>query len=75
MRPRDDELRIGEREFRAAQLVVRHVLQARMMFPDEHECARVAGLRRLDELLRLFLVLVEIRSVGQFSGGHTNLLS
>ena len=73
--PRHDELRVGEREFPAAQLIVRRLLQSRMMLSHQRERTRVAGLRRLDELLRLFLVLVEIRSVGQFSGGHTNLLS
>ena len=42
---------------------------------ERRERMRVAGLRGLDELLRLLLVLIDIRSSGQFSGGHTNLLS
>ena len=75
MPARDDELRVGEPEFRATQFVVRRLLQPRMMLPHEGERARVAGLRRLDELLRSFLVLIEIGSGRQFLGGHTNLLS
>src|SRR5439155_24324955 len=72
--PRDDDLGIGKREFLVAKLVVPHMRQPRMMLPHERERMRVAGLRGFDELLRLLLVLIEIRSSGQFSGGHTNLL-
>jgi hypothetical protein len=70
----DDELRIRERDPRRPRRACR-VAGAAAVRPHPPHRFRVGSPAAVEKILRLPLVLLEIRTWGQIAGWHTNLLS
>src|SRR5688500_6023827 len=73
--PRDDELRVGEHELAGLNLRIGESAKARMVPADAVEGLGIAGLERLDEVLRLLSRLLEVDARGKRLDGHDDPLS
>jgi hypothetical protein len=69
----DHELCVGEHD--GCRVNAAGDVQPRMNTMKTIERVTLSGANAFQQLLRLFLVLIEIRTGGKLSAGHTNLLS